>query len=114
MNTADTTWIIDTVCDFMIAAKEIHKYKTFSITAYSNSTQFKIPVLFQIGDNPIEHLVLDYNEYKRLEECEGINDYGEFIRLNCELQKLKEVGYINYYINDDLTQLLNQRLNKRK
>jgi len=114
MNTADTNWIIDTVCDFMIDAKELHKHKTFSITSYSNPTQFKIPVRFQIDDNPIEHLVLDYNKYKRLEECEGINDYGEFIRLNCELQELKEVGYINYYINENLTLLLNQRLNKRK
>jgi hypothetical protein len=111
MNRHAKEWIISKVCDFMIDTKEIHMHKKFTIKAYSNTEQYKIPIRFQIGSSPIEHLVLDYQNRTRLNECEGINDMGEFIRLNCDLKKLDKKGYINYYLDNDLTNTLNEKLN---
>ena len=44
MTQNDKDWIVNTVCDFMIDAKEIHNHKKFSVIAYSNPEQHKIPV----------------------------------------------------------------------
>lgn len=101
---------IEIVVDFFIDSKNIHNADSFVIKAYRNKDNSKVPIRFQFNDSPIDHVVIDYQQQEILEECNGINDYDEFIRLNCDLQRLKEMGYINYYLDSDLTDKLNIKL----
>lgn len=110
MNYKQEEKLIEIVIDFLIDSKNIHNADSFVIKAYRNKDNSKVPIRFQFDDSPIDHVVIDYQQQKILEECYGINDYDEFIRLNCDLQRLKEIGYINYYLDPDLTDKLNIKL----
>lgn len=110
MNYIQEEKLIEIVVDFLIDSKNIHNANSFVIKVYGNKYNSKVPITFQFDDSPIDHVVIDYKQQIILEECYGINDYNEFIRLNCDLQRLKEIGYINYYLDPDLTYKLNEKL----
>jgi hypothetical protein len=112
MNITQEQKLIELVIDFLIDSKNIHTAKTFVIKAYANSNpnNTKIPIQFQLDESPIDHVVIDYFQQTILKECYGVNNYDDFIRLNCDLSKLKEIGYINYYLDQSLTDKLNQDL----
>lgn len=114
MNKIQENKLIEIIVDFLIDSKNIHKAKSYVIKAYRNQKNTKIPVRFQFDDLPLDHVVIDYYEQKILTECYGINDYEEFIRLNCDLQKLDEIGYVNYYLDHELTDKLNENLAPKK
>lgn len=112
MQKSDEDWIVKTIGDFMIEEKDIHKFKSFSITAYSNSNQYKIPVLFKFEEEHIQHIVIDYAQKKILDDCLGLHTYEEeeYIRLDCDIRDLMEIGYVDYYPNEKITKLLNAAL----
>jgi hypothetical protein len=110
MNYKQEEKLIEIVVDFLIDSKNIHNADSFVIKAYGNKNNSKVPITFQFDDSPIDHVVIDYQQQKIIEECNGFNNYVDFIRLNCDLQRLKEIGYINYYLDYDLTDKLNEKL----
>ena len=114
MNFKDINWIVDSVSNFIIDTRNEKNGKNYRFLAYSNNTTNLAVIRFQIEDDPFDHVVFDYVEEKKREDCYGINVYDASIRLNCDLIRLKEIGYIDYILNNELSEKLNQTLSPIK
>ncbi len=112
MNDIQEEKLVDIISDFLIGSKEKFDGKRFLIKAYLNNNNTIIPIRFmQDAETVVDHIVVDFFNQERLENCEGITVHKEFIRLGCDLANLNEKGYINYYLDPVLTDRLNEKFN---
>lgn len=97
-------WVMDNIIDKMIYNKTLKENTaSYIVKVYSNKETGILPITFSLPEQPLESIVVDYlNEVVR-DDCYGINDYEDYIRLNCDLAKGKNIDYI---INEELTTII--------
>lgn len=111
MNSNEENWVINTVSDYIIDTQDEKTGKKYYFLAYTNTSNNLVVIRFQINSEPFDHIVLDYNSKIIREDCYGINVFDTFVRLNCDLLELQEIGkYINYTLDEEFTNKLNSIL----
>lgn len=113
MNQKQESELIELVINHLIDATYLYNVKKYSLKAYGNPNNTKIVITFQNGDIPLDNITVDYYQQIILEDCNGVNVEDDYVLLNCDLINLREIGYIKYYIDQNLTDKLNEKFERQ-